>query len=94
MEPVDDRPVWSIVRFFVDAHERGRGASSALLRAAVDYARSQGATLLEGYPVDSRAGSYPEWFGTRSTFDRAGFKEVARRTKTRLVMRRRLMRRK
>ena len=93
MKPVDDKPVWSIVCFFVDAGERGKGTSGALLRAAVDYARSRGATPLEAYPVDKKSGSYPAWFGAKSIFDRAGFKVVARRNETRLVMRRRLVRR-
>src|SRR2546422_11163884 len=43
MKPVDDRPVWSIVCLFVDSGARGKGVSGALLKAAIDYARSQGA---------------------------------------------------
>src|SRR5439155_25447115 len=46
MKPVDDASVWSIVCFFVDRRARGRGVSTALLNAAISYARSQGATLL------------------------------------------------
>jgi len=89
MKPVDDRPVWSIVCFFVDAGERGRGVSEALLRAGIDYARSKGATLLEAYPVDKTEASHSDfmWFGAKRMFDRAGFKEVARRRQTRPVVR-------
>lgn len=92
MKPVDDKPVWSIVCFFTDARERGKGVSKALLRGAIAYARSQGARLLEAYPVDKRERSDPlsMWFGAKSLYDRAGFKEVARRKKTRPVVRRRL----
>jgi GNAT superfamily N-acetyltransferase len=92
MKPVDDKPVWSIVCFFVDARARGRGASEALLRAGIDYARSQGATLLEAYPVDKPERSNPDfmWFGSKRIYDRAGFKEVARRKETRPVVRRAL----
>jgi GNAT superfamily N-acetyltransferase len=92
MKPVDERPVWSIVCFFVDAHERGKGITRALLRGAIAYARSQGATLLEAYPVDKRERSNPlsMWFGAKTLYDRAGFREVARRKKTRPVVRRRL----
>ena len=32
MKPVDDRPVWSIVCFFVDREARGRGLSARMLR--------------------------------------------------------------
>src|SRR5438128_3926295 len=90
MKPVDDKPVWSIVCFFVDAKARGKGVSEALLRGAIDYARSQGATLLEAYPVDKDTRSNPEfmWFGAKPMYDRAGFKEVARRKETRPVVRR------
>jgi len=89
MKPVDDKPVWSIVCFFVDAHARGRGVSEALLRSAIDYARSHGATLLEAYPVDKRARSHSDfmWFGAKSMYDRAGFSEVARRKEARPVVR-------
>lgn len=92
MKPVDDRPVWSIVCFFVDARERGKGISKALLRGAMDYARSRGARLLEAYPVDKPGRSHPlsMWFGAKSLYDRAGFKEVVRRKPTRPVVRRRL----
>ncbi len=92
MKPVDDQPVWSIVCFFVDAHGRGRGITEALLRGAIDYARSKGARLVEGYPVDKGERSHPDfmWFGAKSIFDRAGFREVARRKKTRPVMRKAL----
>ena len=92
MKRVDDRPVWSIICFFVDARERGRGISKALLKAGIDYARSHGATLLEAYPIDKRERSHPDfmWFGAKGMYDRTGFKEVARRKKTRPVMRRRL----
>lgn len=90
MKPVDDKPVWSIVCLFVDAGARGKGVSRALLKAAIDHARSKGATLLEGYPVDKDEPSRDDslWFGAKTIFDRAGFKEVARRTPTRPVMRR------
>ncbi len=89
MKAVDDRPVWSIVCFFVDEQARGRGVSEALLRGAIDYARSQGARLLEAYPVDKPERSHPDFmfFGAKRMYDRAGFVEVARRRETRPVMR-------
>jgi len=96
MKPVDDKPVWSIVCFFVDKGARGRGVSEALLRGAIDYARSRGATLLEAYPVDKRERSHPDFmfFGAKSMYDKAGFKEVARRKETRPVVRRAIRRKK
>ncbi len=90
MKRVDEKPVWSIVCFFVDSKERGQGITRALLRDAIDYARSNGATLLEAYPIDKKARSHPDfmWFGAKSLYDHAGFREVARRKETRPVVRR------
>ncbi len=50
MKPVDDRPVWSIVCFFVDRSVRGTGLAQRMLRAAVDHARAHGARLRRGLP--------------------------------------------
>ena len=92
MKPVDDRPVWSIVCFFVDRSARGKGLAERMLRAAVDYARSQGARLVEAYPVDAQEQKDPDvmFFGAKSMYDRAGFREVARRRPTRPVVRKAL----
>ena len=88
-KPVDEQPVWSIVCFVVPSEWRGRGVASVLLREAIDYARSQGATVLEGYPVDKAERSSDNWLwnGTKSMFDKAGFTEVARRRPERPVVR-------
>lgn len=92
MKPVDEAPVWSIVCTFVDKAHRRRGIQRRLLTAAVAYAREQGARLLEAYPVDKPTRSHDDFmfFGSRSLYERAGFIEVARRSSTRVVMRRRL----
>ena len=92
MKPVDDRPVWSIVCFFVDRSVRGKGLAERMLRAAVDYARSHGARLVEAYPVDAQEHKDPDvmFFGAKSMYDRAGFREVARRRPTRPVVRKAL----
>jgi len=60
MKPVDERPVWSIVCFFVDRDTRGRGLAAKMLDAAVAYARSQGARLVEAYPVDAGSDVDPD----------------------------------
>jgi GNAT superfamily N-acetyltransferase len=90
MKPVDDRPVWSIVCFFVDRSVRGKGLAERMLRAAVDHARANGARLVEAYPVDTPGQEDPDvmFFGAKSMYDRAGFGEVARRRPTRPVVRR------
>jgi len=95
MKPVDDQPVWSIVCFFVDRDARGRGLAARMLHEAGAYAQSRGATLLEAYPVDTAERRDPDtmFFGAKSMYDDAGFKEVARRKPSRPVVRRVLRRR-
>ena len=89
MRAVDDKPVWSIICFVVPSEHRGQGVARALLAGAIAYARNQGATLIEAYPVDRSARSRDDamWFGAKSMYDRAGFKEVARRKPARPVVR-------
>ncbi len=90
LAPVDDRPAWSITCFFVARAERGKGLTRALIEAAVRYARSRGAEVVEGYPVDVRRELADAWVyhGAASTFRAAGFEEVARRSRTRPIVRR------
>jgi GNAT superfamily N-acetyltransferase len=90
MKPVDDTPVWSIVCTFVDKRRRGEGLQRRLLAAAIDFARGQGVRMLEAYPVDKDERSHDDFmfFGSRSLYERAGFKEIERRSPTRVVMRR------
>jgi GNAT superfamily N-acetyltransferase len=90
LKPVDDEAVWSVVCFFVAKPFRRKGITSRLLRAAVRYAGDNGATIVEGYPVDPRSGHMPDVFaytGLPSMFRSAGFVEVLRRSPTRPIMR-------
>jgi GNAT superfamily N-acetyltransferase len=92
MKPVDDADVWSIVCAYVLRTERGKGIQHRMLACAIDYARGQGVRLLEAYPIDKDEPSHPDFmfFGSRSLYERAGFREVERRSPTRVVMRRTL----
>ncbi len=89
LKRVDDKPVWSIVCFFIDKSFRRRGVMAQLLRAAIQHAREQGARIIEGYPVEvTRALSgYSGYTGVVSTFRKAGFVEVARRSEKQPIMR-------
>ncbi len=90
LKPVDEQPVWSISCLFVERFHRGRGVSTAMLKAAVDFAAGHGARLVEGYPVEPAKGTIPPafaWTGLPSAFLKAGFHEVARRSPTRPIMR-------
>ena len=92
MKPVDDAEVWSVVCTYVARAHRGRGLQHRLLAAALDYARDHGVRLVEAYPVDKPTRSHDDFmfFGSRSLYERAGFREVVRRSPTRVVMRRAL----
>jgi GNAT superfamily N-acetyltransferase len=98
LAPIDDKPVWSIVCFVVSKKARKQGVAGALLDAAVDYAREHGATLLEGYPVETDGQRVPAasvYKGTVGMFEGAGFKVVERRranrtTPVRPIVRRRM----
>jgi hypothetical protein len=83
---IDDRPVWSVVCFFVSARIRRTGATLGLLKAAVDYAGSQAAQIIEGYPVEPGARLYT-YMGSPATFLAAGFKDVTPSGQSRRVMR-------
>lgn len=86
---LDGAPVWSVVCFFIDAKQRRKGVGLRLLQAGIEYARAQGATLLEAYPkeVAGRAGAGDIFVGVPSLFAAAGFSEVARPKPDRPVMR-------
>lgn len=83
---VDTLPVWSVTCFFVDRALRRQGVTLGLLRAAVEYAHSQGATIIEGYPVEPGARLYT-YMGSPATFRQAGFRDVTPPGQARRVMR-------
>jgi GNAT superfamily N-acetyltransferase len=86
-----DDGVWALTCFVTRTGFRRRGASRALARAAVDFARLRGARAVEGYPMITAPGQEITWgelhVGSRSIFAAAGFAEVSRPTLRRVVMR-------
>ncbi len=90
MKAVDDQPVWSVVCFYIAKPYRKQDLSTTLLKAAIDHAWQQGARIVEGYPVDTGESPVADSaadYGTMSTFEKIGFKEIARRSKGRPAMR-------
>ena len=90
LKPVDDQLVWSIVCFFVTKPYRRKGVSVQLLHAAIEYVKSKGGNVVEGYPIEPKKPSMPDafaWTGLSSAFLKAGFVEVSRRSETRPIMR-------
>lgn len=90
LKPVDDKVVWSVSCFLVDKKFRRKGLSVRLLEAACTWAQEQGASIVEGYPIDTPKQKYPPvyaWTGFVGAYREVGFVEVARRSETRPIMR-------
>jgi GNAT superfamily N-acetyltransferase len=90
LKRIDDEPVWAIVCFFVSKAYRRRGLTEMLIQADIEYARDRGAKIIEAYPLKTEITKllpYERFMGIESTFERAGFKVVARRSDRRPVMR-------
>lgn len=89
----EDSGTWWVTCFAIDSRHRRNGVGSALLEAAVTFARIHGATAVEGHPVDvaglkaTRVSGSALDTGTMAMFVAAGFSEVARTFPTRPVMR-------
>ena len=95
LKPLDDEPVWSIVCFFVHPRHRGGGLVAELIEGAVEWAKSQGAAIVEAYPTVPRGRTLPpvsSYMGLPSHFERAGFTEAARPSVAKAMMRRALRR--
>jgi GNAT superfamily N-acetyltransferase len=95
LAPVDTTPVWSISCLFIAKAYRRQGISVKLIEAAVELAAERGAKVVEAYPVMPYAETMPAvfaWTGLPTAFLKAGFIEVARRSKSRPVMRRKTVR--
>jgi GNAT superfamily N-acetyltransferase len=89
-DPADDG-VWAVPCFVTRTGFRRRGISVALTHAAVTFARERGARAIEGYPMITKPGEQVTWgelfVGSRNAFADAGFTEVSRPTRRRVVMR-------
>jgi GNAT superfamily N-acetyltransferase len=90
-----DRGVFAVTCFYVDRDARGMGVSSALLDAAIDFARASGATAVDAFPkvdaaqhvlTDRRAEENYSWMGRCESFEARGFVTI-RDTGKRAVMR-------
>ena len=61
-KPVDERPVWSIVCFFVAKEMRRKRVSVQMIEAACGFAAGHGAECIEGYPVEPKKDPMPSVF--------------------------------
>ena len=83
---LDTVSVWSVVCFYVDPQYRGQQLSVGLLKAAVQYALSEGAEAVEAYPVPPASTSY-RFMGVPKLFMEVGFVDVTPRGQKRMVVR-------
>ena len=90
-EELADPGIWSLTCLVVRRPARRQGLSAALVGGAVDLARRNGGTVVEGYPVDvdahGRISAAALYHGPLSAFLRAGFTEIARPAPDRPVVR-------
>ncbi len=90
LKPIDDEPVWSITCLFIQKAYRRKGLSKHLIKAAVEYARSQGARIVEAYPIVPKKDKMPDvfaWVGFFDAFKSAGFTTELNPSETRAIMR-------
>jgi GNAT superfamily N-acetyltransferase len=90
LKPIDDKPVWSIVCFFVRKDYRNKNISQELMKATIEYVNNEGGNIVEGYPVEPKKERLPDvfaFYGLASAFRKAGFVECERRSETRPIMR-------
>jgi GNAT superfamily N-acetyltransferase len=87
---IDDQPVWSLVCMFVARANRNHGVAEALVRAAIDHVDKNGGKIVEAYPTIPKQEKLPpisSFMGVPQLFQRVGFEEVARPSKSRMIMR-------
>ena len=95
LKRVDDQPVWSITCFFMKKEARRRGIMEGLIKAAVKHAKTNGAQIVEAYPIDMESpklagqtfNSYSGYMGVASVFRALGFEQVGQASETQLILR-------
>jgi len=84
----EDEIVWLLPCLFVRAGHRGQGVTHALVRAAVELARREGASAIEGWPLAaSERRSSDTFLGREQVFKDLGFSCVERPSLERVIMR-------
>jgi len=90
LKKIDDSLVWSVSCIFIIKEFRRQGLAKVLLEAVIEFCKSKGAKIIEAYPQEPYSKEIPPaflWTGIPSSFKKAGFEVVERRSKTRPIMR-------
>jgi GNAT superfamily N-acetyltransferase len=85
-ETEENEKVWSLTCMYLRRHIRREGHAHALIDAAIEHAKKNGATVLEAYPVAPDSPSY-RFMGFVPAFEKAGFEEIGTAGTRRHVMR-------
>ena len=84
----EDESVWLLPCLFVRAGHRGQGITYALVHAAVELARRQGAFAIEGWPLAREVRQSADAFlGREEVFEDLGFQCIERPSPQRAIMR-------
>ena len=90
LKRIDDEDVWSIVCFYIKKGYRKNGLTLKLIRGAVEYVRRRGGKIIEAYPTVIRSSQAPPvsiFMGIPAVFNQAGFREISRPSRSKMVMR-------
>lgn len=81
LQKIDDRAVWSVSCLFVAKKYRGLGVTELLLKSAIEYVKSNGGTIIEGYPADPNGTTIAAFVeaGFKTTYLKIGFYEAIKR---------------
>ena len=69
LKRIDEKPVGSIVCFFIAKPYRKNGLTRELLNFAIKYCTEQGAKIIEGYPIQPKKSNTPDGGGAFSFWD-------------------------
>jgi GNAT superfamily N-acetyltransferase len=90
LKRLDERPVWSIVCFYVAKSFRNQGLMKELIQGAIEYVKEKGGEIVEAYPTQPKAGQLlpvSSYMGISDVFEEAGFVECKRPSSSKVIMR-------
>ena len=90
LKPIDEKPVWSIVCFFLAKDYRRQGFSVEILKGVIAHCKKFRVKIIEAYPIIPYSSAMPAafaWTGILSSFKKAGFTEEKRWSKARPIVR-------
>ncbi len=85
----DSQPAWAIVCMFVDRKYRRQGLGLEIIKGAIQYVKAQGGSRIEAFPTIPRSDNVPpvsSFMGFPELFSKAGFREVAKVSPSRMIM--------